>query len=418
MIRKNVIIVGAGPAGLMAAIKASDAGCVVTLFESMPKVARKLGISGKGRGNLTNTASYDSFLLHFNNRGRFLKTAFKKFFNKDLIEFFKKEGLETVEERGGRVFTASGKATEAVNSLHKAALKRGVTIKTDTAVKGLIVKEGFCIGVYTEKANFYGNAVILATGGLSYPATGSTGDGLVFAKDLGHSIIKPLPSLCGLKPTIPLPKCLEGVNPRNIAIKLFIDGKKAGEEFGEMLFQDGYLAGPVIITLSRLAVPAIANGSKCQITIDLKPALDHKKLDNRILRDIEEKKDSRFIDIIGGLLPKGLRQFCIKSLKINPSCKADQITAEQRKSLRFWLKELNFEVSGYAPWEQAIVTAGGISTKEIDPTTMESKIVKNLYFAGEIIDIDANTGGFNLQAAFSTGYLAASAIIEKLQKNN
>ena len=407
MIKKSLIVVGAGPAGLIAAITAADAGQVVTIFESMPKPARKLGISGKGRGNVTNTASYDKFLLHFNNRGRFLKTAFKKFFNKELVEFLAKEGLPTTEERGGRVFTSSGKATDIVNCLHKAVLKRGIKLMLGTPVKELLIKDGKCIGVSTGTIKYYASNVIIATGGLSYPGTGSTGDGLRFAKNCGHEIIKPLPSLCGLKPKIPLPGYLEGVAPRNINAQLFIDGKKTAEEFGEMLFQDGYLAGPVIITLSRLAVPALDKKCKCEILIDLKPALDHQKLDKRLLRDIQEKKDQRFVDIIGGLLPNGLRQYCIKSLKLNTTVKADQTTAETRKNLRIWLKELKFEIIGHAPWEQAIVTAGGVSTKDINPTTMESRKIKNLYFAGEIIDIDADTGGFNLQAAFSTGYLAA-----------
>jgi predicted Rossmann fold flavoprotein len=407
MIKKSLIVVGAGPAGLIAAITAADAGQVVTIFESMPKPARKLGISGKGRGNITNTASYDKFLLHFNNRGRFLKTAFKKFFNKELVEFLAKEGLPTTEERGGRVFTSSGKATDIVNCLHKAVLKRGIKLMLGTPVKELLIKDGKCIGVSTGTIKYYASNVIIATGGLSYPGTGSTGDGLRFAKNCGHEIIKPLPSLCGLKPKIPLPGYLEGVAPRNINAQLFIDGKKTAEEFGEMLFQDGYLAGPVIITLSRLAVPALDKKCKCEILIDLKPALDHQKLDKRLLRDIQEKKDQRFVDIIGGLLPNGLRQYCIKSLKLNTTVKADQTTAETRKNLRIWLKELKFEIIGHAPWEQAIVTAGGVSTKDINPTTMESRKIKNLYFAGEIIDIDADTGGFNLQAAFSTGYLAA-----------
>ena len=407
MIKKSLIVVGAGPAGLIAAITAADAGQVVTIFESMPKPARKLGISGKGRGNVTNTAPYDKFLLHFNNRGRFLKTAFKKFFNKELVEFLAKEGLPTTEERGGRVFTSSGKATDIVNCLHKAILKRGIKLMLGTPVKELLIKDGKCIGVSTGSIKYYASNVIIATGGLSYPGTGSTGDGLRFAKNCGHEIIKPLPSLCGLKPKIPLPGYLEGVAPRNINAQLFIDGKKTAEEFGEMLFQDGYLAGPVIITLSRLAVPALDKKCKCEILIDLKPALDHQKLDKRLLRDIQEKKDQRSVDIIGGLLPNGLRQYCIKSLKLNTTVKADQTTEKKKKNLRIWLKELKFEIIGHAPWEQAIVTAGGVSTKDINPTTMESRKIKNLYFAGEIIDIDADTGGFNLQAAFSTGYLAA-----------
>lgn len=406
MIRKNLIVVGAGPAGLMAAITAADLGQIVTVFESMPKPARKLGISGKGRGNVTNTANYDKFLLHFNKRGRFLKTAFKRFFNKELVDFLLKEGLPTTEERGGRVFTSSGKATDIVNCLHKAVLRRGIELKVGTPVKSLLIKDNKCMGVTTGTIKYYASNVILATGGLSYPATGSTGDGLRLAKECGHEIINPLPSLCGLKPSKPLPNYLEGFALKNINAQLFLDGKKVAEEFGEMLFQDGYLAGPVIITLSRIAVPALYSKRKCEIIIDLKPALDHQKLDKRILRDIEEKKDQRFVDVIGGLLPNGLRQFCIKSLNLNTTTKADQTIAETRKKVRMWVKELKFEIIGHAPWEQAIVTAGGVSTKDIDSTTMESKIIKNLYFAGEIIDIDADTGGFNLQAAFSTGYLA------------
>ena len=406
MIRKSLIVVGSGPAGFMAAITAADSGQVVTIFESMPKPARKLGITGKGRGNVTNTETYEKFLLHFNNKGRFLKTAFKKFFNKELIDFLGKEGLQTTVERGGRVFTSSGKATDIVNCLHKAIIKRGITLKTDSPVKDLIVKEGKCVGVSTANSNYYASNVVLATGGLSYPATGSTGDGLKIAKKLGHTIIKPLPSLCALKTSVQLPNYLEGVAPKNINVQLFINGKKVSEEFGEMLFQDGYLSGPVMITLSRLVVPALERKEKCEVIIDFKPALDHKKLDNRILRDIKEKNNLPFYEIVAGLLPNKLRQYCIKTLNVNSNLRADQISAEIRKQLRIWLKELKFEIIGHASWEQAIVTSGGISTKEIDPTTMESKLIKNLYFAGEIIDVDADTGGFNLQAAFSTGYLA------------
>ncbi len=418
MNNKTLIVIGAGPSGLMAAITAADKGFKVMVFESMPKPARKLGISGKGRGNLTNTAKFDDFLKHFNNHGRFLKAAFKGFFNTDLVEFLKNEGLETVEERGGRVFTASGHATDAVACLHKAIQKRGIILKVNTPVTKLIIEDSYCIGVEAAGKSYYAESVILATGGLSYPRTGSTGDGLKFAKEIGHSIVTPLPSLCALKTAKNLPECLEGVAPRNIKTQLFIDGKKASEEFGEMAFLDGCLAGPVIITLSRLAVPALQKGSKCQIVIDLKPALDRQKLDNRILRDIAEKKNGRFIDIVGGLLPGGLRQFCIKDLKLSTTVKADQTTAEVRKSLVNWLKELKFDIVGHAGWEQAIVTAGGISTNEINQQTMESKLVKHLYFAGEIIDIDADTGGYNLQAAFSTGRLAACAIAARYDKTS
>ncbi len=406
----DLLIIGAGPAGLMAAIHAADLGLSVTILESMPKPARKLGISGKGRGNLTNTARFDDFLKHFNNGGRFLKSAFKGFFNEDLKNFFHREGLQTVEERGGRVFVASGKAVEAVICLHRAVERRKVNMLLGKPVTGLIVEKGACLGAVAGGKPFLAKAVLLATGGLSYPATGSTGDGLKFARDCGHEIVTPLPSLVALTPAEVLPEELQEVALRNISAELRIDGKKIAAEFGEMNFLDGNLAGPVVITLSRFAVPALHAGRTCEIIVDFKPALDHNKLDRRILRDFEENHQARIGDIIGKLLPAGMRKFCLQQLNLPLTLKVAQVTAEQRRQLRNWLKEARFTLKGHAPWEQAIVTAGGVSTRQINPATMESKLVKNLYFAGEIIDIDADTGGFNLQAAFSTGWLAARAV--------
>ena len=407
----DLLVIGAGPAGLMAAIKAADEGLKVTILESMPRPARKLGISGKGRGNLTNTAPFNDFLKHFNNEGRFLKSAFKAFFNTDLINFFEQEGLKTVEERGGRVFVASGKATEAVACLHRAAEKRKVTIYTGTPVKELIVKSSQCYGaITTDNRTFYAGSTLLATGGLSYPLTGSTGDGLRLARLCGHEIVPPLPSLVALKPEVSLPSAIEGIALRNVAVELRCNGKKTGEEFGEMSFLDGYLAGPVIITLSRKAVPEMADGKRCEIIVDLKPALDYAKLDKRILRDIEENAGTTLENIVAKLLPAGMRQFCLQQTGLNGQIKAAQITSEHRKILRNWLKELKFTLCGQGPWEQAIVTAGGVSTRQVNPATLESKIVKNLYFAGEILDIDADTGGYNLQAAFSTGWLVGQSI--------
>lgn len=413
----DLLIIGAGPAGLMAAINAADHGLQVLILESMPKPARKLGISGKGRGNLTNTAPFNEFLKHFNNEGRFLKSAFKAFFNTELVAFFNREGLQTVDERGGRVFVASGRATDAVACLHKAIEKRRVQLLTGKAVSGLIIEKGQCLGAIAGGKPFLAAATLLATGGLSYPATGSTGDGLRFAHDCGHEIVTPLPSLVALKTQEPLPECLKDVALRNVSAELRINGKKAAAEFGEMTFLDGNLSGPVIITLSRLAVPAVHQKMNCEIVVDLKPALDHAKLDRRILRDFEENHQARLIDVIGKLLPVGMRQFCLQQLGFNPSQKIAQVTAEQRRILRNWLKELKFVISGAAPWEQAIVTAGGIATRQINQATMESKLIKSLYFAGEIIDIDADTGGFNLQAAFSTGWLAANAIVASLSQS-
>lgn len=402
----DLLIIGAGPAGLMAAIKAADEGLRVTVLESMPRPARKLGISGKGRGNLTNTAGFNDFLKHFNNCGRFLKSAFKTFFNTELVAFLNSEGLQTVEERGGRVFVASGKATEAVACLHKAIEKRRVKLLTSCPATDLIVENGCCLGAVAGGKRILARATLLATGGRSYPLTGSTGAGLDLAKRYGHEIITTLPSLVALKPTTPLPAGIEGITLRNVSAELRVNGKKTAAEFGEMTFLDGCLAGPIIITLSRTAVPALHQQQSCEISVDLKPALDHAKLDRRILRDMEENHSARLEEIIGKLLPAGMRQFCLQQLNLNPGLKIAQVTAEQRRLLRNWLKELKFPINGFGPWEQAIVTSGGISTRQINPATLESKVLKNLYFAGEIIDIDADTGGYNLQAAFSTGWLA------------
>lgn len=412
----DLLIIGAGPAGLMAAIKAADEGLRVTILESMPRPARKLGISGKGRGNLTNTAGFNDFLKHFNNEGRFLKSAFKAFFNTDLINFFNNEGVETVLERGGRVFVASEKATEAVACLHNAIDKRKVRLLTNMAVTDLIIKDGRCLGAVAGGKEFLADATLLATGGLSYPGTGSTGDGLEFARRCGHEIVTPLPSLVALKTAKKIPEELEGLALHNVSAELRCNGKKIAGEFGDMTIQDGFLAGPIIITLSRKAVPELQKEQTVEIFIDLKPALDHPKLDRRLVREIEQNKSGSLEGIIAKLLPPEMRHYCLQQTCLNGHLKASQISADQRHIIRNWLKEIKFTVVDHAPWEQAIVTAGGVSTRQINPTTLESKIVKSLYFAGEIIDIDADTGGYNLQAAFSTGWLAGMAAA-KASKN-
>ncbi|HMM60208.1 MAG TPA: aminoacetone oxidase family FAD-binding enzyme, partial [Candidatus Rifleibacterium sp.] len=285
-----------------------------------------------------------------------------------------------------------------------------VQLVVNRPVTGLIVEKGQCLGAIAGGKPWLAAATLLATGGLSYPATGSTGDGLKFAQACGHEIVTPLPSLVALKTPEPMPDYLKDVALRNASAELRVNGKKVAAEFGEMTFLDGNLSGPIVITLSRQAVPAVHAGPLCEIFVDLKPALDHAKLDRRILRDFEENHNARLDEVIAKLLPAGMRQFCLQQLGLSPSLKIAQITAVQRRLLRNWLKELKFTITGSAPWEQAIVTAGGVSTRQINPATMESKIVKNLYFAGEIIDIDADTGGYNLQAAFSTGWLAANSL--------
>lgn len=313
MKKKTIIIVGAGPAGLMAALTAANNGHQVQIFEAMPKPARKLGISGKGRGNLTNTCNYKEFLKHFNNDGRFLKTAFKNFFNKELVEFFKNLGVETTEERGGRVFVASGKALDAVIALHNAVLAKGIVLRVNYPVTSLLIASGVCVGVQCGAQAHYADAVILATGGKSYPRTGSTGDGYAFAKQAGHSITPLHPSLVSLKCDKDL-SALKAVALRNIRVELRLDGKKVAEEFGEMNFLDGELAGPVVITLSRRAVPALDAGQSCALFVDLKPALSHEQLDARLLKDMEAKKLEDALSLMRGFLPRELCGYFLREL--------------------------------------------------------------------------------------------------------
>ncbi len=412
----DLLIVGAGPAGLMAAIKAADEGLRVCMVESMPKPARKLGIAGKGRGNLTNAAPLAEFLKHFNRHGRFLKAAFAAFFNKDLIDFFEKEGLKTVEERGGRVFVASGRATDAVRCLHNAIERRGIRLFTSCPARDLLITDKVCRGlILTDGRKLEAARTLVATGGMSYPLTGSTGDGIRMAQKCGHTIVTPLPALVALKPETALPDNLQGTVLKNVSAELRINGKKEAAEFGEMAFLDGCLAGPIIITLSRAAVQAHHAGHQVEIILDLKPALDHATLDRRLLREIENNRGIDIVNLIAKLLPAEVRRYCLDQTGLAGSRKADQMSAEQRKRLRLWFKEQHYPIVGHAPWEQAIVTAGGIATNEINPNTLESKIIANLHFAGEIIDIDADTGGYNLQAAFSTGWLAGRSAAQAIK---
>jgi len=403
----------------MAAIKAADEGLSVCVIESMPRPARKLGISGKGRGNLTNTAKLSDFLKHFNQHGRFLKAAFATFFNTDLIDFFEQEGLQTVVERGNRVFVASGRATDAVKYLHQAIDKRKIKLLTSTPVKKLIIENQRCAGVIlSDGKKLLAEKTLLATGGLSYPLTGSTGDGIEMARACGHKIIAPLPSLVALKTENTIPESLNGTVLKNASAELRIAGKKAAGEFGEIAFLDGYLAGPIIISLSRAAVQALHNQQQVEIIIDLKPALEYATLDRRILREIEANRGINLSGLVAKLLPADLRSYCLNQTGLAGSLKADQMNAAQRKALRTWLKEQHYKIVGHAPWEQAIVTAGGVATSDINPNTLESKLIANLHFAGEIIDIDADTGGYNLQAAFSTGWLAGLAIAQALKNKS
>ncbi|MCD6312070.1 MAG: NAD(P)/FAD-dependent oxidoreductase [Elusimicrobia bacterium] len=404
---KKIIVAGGGPAGLMAALTAAEDGADVTLLEKMDSVGRKLRITGKGRCNITNSAELSDFLKKFSDKGRFIKPSFYRFSNTDLIEFFERNNVPTKTERGGRIFPESDKAGDVVGALVGRAKKNGVQIITGAAIKKLIIKDGAVTGVGISSGKVYdADAVIISTGGASYPSTGSTGDGYKIAADAGHGLTPVRAALVPVETSGNTAKKLQGLSLKNVSVSVFSGGKKKGEEFGEMLFTHFGLSGPVILTLSRLLSESLTSGAKTGVSIDLKPALEHKKLDARILRDLKTYGKQQMKTILKNLLPKKMIPVCLSLTGIPAGKEGNSVTADERKRLRVWLKDFRLTVFGCRGLDEAIITSGGIPVKEISSQNMESKIVRNLFFAGEIIDMDAETGGYNLQAAFSTGFVA------------
>jgi predicted Rossmann fold flavoprotein len=414
MATHRVIVVGAGAAGLMAAGQAAEQGAETLLLEKMDRPGHKLRITGKGRCNLTNVASLAESIAHFGPNGRFLRPAFYQFFNAELVAFFKALGVSTVTERGGRVFPLSDQAQDVVDALARWVGKRGVTLRTRSPVERLLVEKERVVGVKTTGQVYRADAVVVATGGASYPATGSTGDGYRLAESVGHAIVPIRPALVPLE-TAPLEPAgdvalrLQGLSLRNVIAQVWIDGKKEAEAFGEMLFTHFGVSGPIILSLSKLVVDALRQGQRVHLAIDLKPALDHQKLDVRLLRDLDAHGKRQFHTLLKGLLPSKLIPVCTDLVGISPHKIAHQITAQERKRLQVWLKDFRLEVTGHRSFAEAIITAGGVDTREVEPHTMASRLVEGLYFAGEVLDIDADTGGYNLQAAFSTGWVAGRA---------
>ncbi|MCB2183052.1 MAG: NAD(P)/FAD-dependent oxidoreductase [Desulfobulbaceae bacterium] len=409
MSQRRVIIIGGGPAGLMAAGRAAEAGAETLVLEKMKRPGRKLCITGKGRCNITNIAEIKDFLAHFSTSGKFLRQAFHQFFNTDLIKFLEQLGLELVFERGGRVFPASGKAPDVLKVLLEWARNCGVEMNTTSPVEKLLTHENRVTGVVSGGRTLHCHAIVLATGGASYPVTGSTGDGYLLAEALGHSIVPIRPALVPLVTAGDIAGKMAELNLRNILVRLYINGKKRREAFGEVVFAAFGLTGPAILTLSSEIVDAILDKDKVTVSLDLKPALDEKKLDARLLRDFETRGKEDFSSVLRGLLPREMVPVCIEQTGIGAERKVNTITAKERRRLRVWLKDFRFEITGHRPFAEAIVTAGGINTREIDPRTMESRLIKGLYLAGEVLDIQGDTGGYNLQAAFSTGWLAGHA---------
>jgi predicted Rossmann fold flavoprotein len=406
----QVIVVGGGAAGMMAAGQAAKNGKSVLLLEKKERLGRKIAISGKGRCNITNEENVSDFIRHYPGNGRFLHGILREFDNIALREFFAHYGVETKVERGGRVFPVSDQAETVVEALLTFLEEMGVTIYTGVTVEEILVENGQVLGVQgTGQKRFLAPAIIICTGGSSYPATGSTGDGFRFAQRLGHHVISPRPALVPLKTTESWVKELQGLSLRNVEASLWINGKRKAAEFGEMLFTHFGVSGPIILTLSRQAGEALRDGESVQLRINLKPALTTEQLDLRIQRDFQKYSNKQFKNALEDLLPQSLIPVVIKLSGINPDRVIHQINREERKHLVAMLQGLILTITDTLSIETAIVTAGGVDVKEINPKTMASKQIKGLYWAGEVVDVDGITGGYNLQAAFAMGFRAGSA---------
>lgn len=400
----TVIVCGAGAAGLMAAGTAAQYADKVILIEKNDRVGKKLRITGKGRCNITNAREIEDMIDMYPSNGKFLYSALYTFTNDDIVALLEKQGVEVKTERGGRIFPVSDDARDVVAAMRRYALKPNVKL-IRAEVKSLITENGRIKGVRTSVKNFYGDSVIICTGGKSYPQTGSDGSGYRLARSAGHTIIKPVPSLVPLTVKEKWCRDLSGLSLKNVEITAFgSDGTRITSGFGEMLFTHFGVSGPLILSLSAHIRGGKAHG--CKIEINLKPALSPEQLDARILRDFDQKKKKHLVNSLDDLLPKALIPVIIEEAGIEPHKPVCEISRAQRHALVETLRHLTLNVTGFRPIEEAIVTSGGVKTSEIDPSTMESKLMKGLYFAGEIIDVDGYTGGYNLQAAWSTGYLA------------
>lgn len=410
----RVIVVGGGPAGMMSAITAAENGNEVTIIEKMPSFGKKLLITGKGRCNITSSLYMSEFIKNTPGNGKFLYSAFQNYTNKDIIEFLKKQGLEVKEERGNRIFPVTDKSIDVLNCFKKRIDELKIQYKLNTRVEKILIRNNEVLAVRTDREIIQTDKIILATGGKSYPLTGSTGDGYKIAKDIGHTIVPIKPSLVPLE-VYEKEACkkLQGLSLRNVGIKIIDDDRKklVYEDFGEMVFTHFGISGPMILSSSAHLVKYkdidyLLRNKYIRMSIDLKPALTEEQLDDRILRDFKEFKNKQFKHSLDKLLPQKMIPLIIELSKIDENKRVNEITKEERRNLVQLLKNFTITIKDFRPVEEAIITCGGINTKEINPRTMESKIIKGLYFAGEIIDVDAYTGGFNLQIAYSTGYTA------------
>ena len=409
----KVAIIGGGAAGLLAGIAAAQNGAQVTIFEKMRLPGKKIMITGKGRCNITNACEIPEFIKNIPGNGRFLNSALHRFTNDDIVLLLESHGLQTKVERGGRIFPVSDKAKDVVDTLVKIFTEAGGKLQLDTKIIEVLAKDGQVTGVKTISGVYPADAVILAAGGASYPGTGSDGGGAKLAAKLGHKIVPLRPSLVPLESDYPYVDDLQGLSLRNVQGTLTADGEKIGSEFGEMLFTHFGVSGPIILSLSNLAAKALDEGKEVELHIDLKPALSEEKLDARIQRDFTQYSKKQLANGMKDLLPQRLIPVVCDMAYLDEEKFINQISREERHRLLAALKNFCVPITSTRPLAEAIVTAGGVSVKEINPKTMESKLIRGLHFAGEVMDVDGYTGGYNLQAAFSSGHAAGMAAAEE-----
>lgn len=399
------IVIGGGPAGMFAAITAAEQGKKVLLLERNDRLGKKLLITGKGRCNVTNDCSAEDILKNVPRNGKFLFSAMNAFPPQRIMDFFNDNGCELKTERGNRVFPVSDRSQSVLECLQKVMKAKGVTVKTGR-VREIMVENSQVVGVRTDREEIRANWVILATGGVSYPATGSTGDGYAMAKALGHTIVEPQGSLVPLETAGNDCQDMQGLSLRNVGVKLLnAKGKVLYKDFGELLFTHFGVSGPTVLSAS-----CHLKGEGCKLVIDMKPALDEAKLNDRILRDLEMYQNRAMENALTDLLPRSMIPVVLRRLEIDPAMQANSLTKQKRRALIELLKAFPVEITGRRPVAEAIITSGGVKCGEIDPKTMESKKMAGLYFAGEIIDCDAYTGGFNLQIAWATAYAAGMSV--------
>lgn len=413
-IGKRIAVIGAGVAGLMAAVTSAHEGAKVLLFEKMPKVGLKMGITGKGRCNLTNSAPIMDFISKTPGNGKFLYSAYEKFNNEDLLSLFHSWGLASKVERGGRVFPKSDDAQEVRHLFMKLLHSEKVELHLEEPVRHILQKDGAACSVVTDRGTYGADAVILTTGGASYPRTGSTGDGYAMARELGHRVTAIRPALIPLVCAESWPRELQGISLKNVTFSVDGGGRRKGEEFGEMLFTHFGVSGPIVLSLSDKVSLWLSQGHEVKGAIDLKPALSLDVLDKRLIRDFEKYHLKQMASALVDLMPHRMINVVLSLADIPRDLPVSDLKKGDRLRLAGMLKHLPLTITGTRPLAEAIVTAGGISVKEINPSTMESKICKHVYMAGEVLDIHAFTGGYNLQAAFSTGHLAALSAVKEL----